>query len=137
LTRIWQAVCDSLHVMDTVHPLRRVVASALIAGGVAMTGVGLAAGVANADADRCSTRAGCYHGPGMRWCPGDYVWPGLRATGWDLNTCHVYHEQCPPGYYGGCPDNIVEGPPPPPPPPVFRTRDECLRALGLICAFAP
>ena len=37
------------------------------------------------------------------------MWPGLVATGWDLSVCHVYHEQCPPGYYGGCPDNIVEG----------------------------
>jgi hypothetical protein len=54
-----------------------------------------------------------------------------------LNVCHVYHEQCPPGYYGGCPDNIVEGPPPPPPPPIFRTREECERALGFICVFAP
>ena len=136
LAKIRQAVCGSVYGMDTIHRLERVVAGALLSGGVALAGLAPAAGTAYAD-DHCSTRTGCYHGPGMRWCPGDYVWPGLRATGWDLNVCHVYHEQCPPGYYGGCPDNIVEGPPPPPPPPVFRTREECLRALGLLCAFAP
>jgi hypothetical protein len=86
----------------------------LVSGGVAGV-VGMSAGTAQADTgdDHCSTRSGCYKGPGDRWCPGDYVWPGLVATGWDLSVCHVYHEQCPPGYYGGCPDNIVEGPPPP------------------------
>lgn len=86
----------------------------LVSGGVAGV-VGNSSGTAHADqgADNCSTRSGCYKGPGMRWCPGDYVWPGLVATGWDLTVCHVYHEQCPPGDYGGCPDNIVEGPPPP------------------------
>jgi hypothetical protein len=51
-----------------------------------------------------------------RWCPGQYIWPGLRATGWDLSVCHEYHEQCPPNYVGGCPDDIVEGPEPPTPP---------------------
>ncbi len=127
--------------MYTTHNVKRVLncvlAGALLSAGVAVAGVGPAAGTAHADDDHCSSRSGCYHGPGMRWCPGDYVWPGLRATGWGLNVCHVYHEQCPPGYFGGCPDNIVEGPPPPPPPPVFRTREECERVLGFICAFAP
>lgn len=103
--------------MYATDTLKWVVASAVLAGGVAAVG-------------------GCYRSPGMLWCPGDYVWPGLRATGWDLNVCPVYHEQCPPGHYGGCPDNIVEGPAPPP-PPIFRTREECERALGFIRAFAP
>jgi hypothetical protein len=82
---------------------------------IAMIAGGLTPGVAHADpaGDHCSTRSGCYTGPGSRWCPGDYVWPGLVATGWDLTTCHVYHEQCPPGYVGGCPDDIVDGPAPP------------------------
>jgi hypothetical protein len=68
----------------------------LLSGSVAGV-VGMSVGTAHAD----------------EWCPGQYVWPGLRATGWDLSVCHEYHEQCPPGYYGGCPDNIVEGPAPP------------------------
>jgi hypothetical protein len=54
---------------------------ALLSGSVAAAGFGLAAGPAQADPDHCSSRSGCYHGPGMRWCPGDYVWPGSRATG--------------------------------------------------------
>jgi hypothetical protein len=137
LAKIWQAVWRNLGNMSATRTLKGVVASALLSGGAALAAMGPAAGSANADGDHCSSRTGCYHGPGMRWCPGDYVWPGLQATGWDLSVCHVYHEQCPPGYYGGCPDNIVEGPPPPPPPPIFHTQEECLRALGFICAFAP
>jgi hypothetical protein len=31
----------------------------------------------------------------------------------------------------------VEGPPSPAPLPIFRTREECERALGFICVFAP
>jgi len=77
--------------MNATHPLKRVIAGGLLSGGVAVAGVGLAADTAHADGDHCSTRSGCYKGPGMRWCPGDYVWPGLRATGWDLSVCHVYH----------------------------------------------
>jgi hypothetical protein len=50
------------------------------------------------------------------WCPGQHIWPGLRATGWDLSVCHEYHEQCPPGVQGACPDYIVAGPMPPAPP---------------------
>ncbi|BBX48015.1 hypothetical protein GCM10009641_09410 [Mycobacterium cookii] len=50
------------------------------------------------------------------WCPGQYVWPGLRATGWDLSVCHEYHEQCPIGVHYPCPDYIAEGPEPPTPP---------------------
>lgn len=103
--------------MNSPHSLKRIFAGRMLMGCVAVAGLGLANGAAHADTnDHCSTRTGCYKGPGMRWCPGDYVWPGLRATGWDLSVCHVYHEQCPPGYVGGCPDNIVEGPGPPPLP---------------------
>lgn len=54
--------------------------------------------------------------------PGDYVWPGLRATGWDLGVCHVYHEECPPGNFGGCPDSIAEGPGPAPEPVPTESR---------------
>jgi hypothetical protein len=102
---------------------------------IAMIAGGLTHGVAHADpaGDHCSTRSGCYTGPGSRWCPGDYVWPGLVATGWDLTTCHVYHEQCPPGYVGGCPDDIVDGPAPPVPPAIISTREQCEAILGIFC----
>jgi hypothetical protein len=90
----------------------------LLSGFWALAGLELAAGTAHAD----------------QWCPGQYVWPGLRATGWDLSVCHEYHEECPPGYFGGCPDNIVEGPAEPPPPPIISA-DQC-RALN-ICGLFP
>lgn len=99
-----------------------------------MAAMNLTPSTANADPDdHCSTRSGCYTGPGARWCPGDYVWPGLVATGWDLTACHVYHEECPPGYVGGCPDNIVDGPPPPVPPAIISTREQCEAILGIFC----
>jgi hypothetical protein len=109
-------------------------AIAVVAGGLGMAGLGLTAGAAHADPvnDGCSTRSGCYKGPGMRWCPGDYVWPGLVATGWDLTVCHVYHEQCPPGEVA-CPDFIAEGPPPPTPPALISTREQCKAILGFFC----
>jgi hypothetical protein len=112
-------------------------ATALAAGGLGMAGLALAAGAAQADPvnDHCSTRSGCYKGPGMRWCPGDYVWPGLVATGWDLTVCHVYHEQCPPGEVA-CPDFIAEGPPPPTPPALISTREQCEAILGFFCPVA-
>ena len=115
--------------------LRCAVTTVLVAAGLSTAGLVLAAGTAQADPvdDHCSSRSGCYHGPGMRWCPGDYVWPGLVATGWDLNVCHVYHEECPPGYVGGCPDNIVEGPPAPTPPAIISTLEQCEAILGIFC----
>jgi len=108
---------------------------ALVTGGLGAAGLSLTASAAHADPgdDHCSSRSGCYKGPGMRWCPGDYVWPGLAATGWDLTACHVYHEECPPGYVGGCPDNIVEGPPAPEPPAIISTREQCEAILGIFC----
>jgi hypothetical protein len=84
----------------------------LLSGGVA--GV-VGAGTAQADPDRCSTTGGCYKGPGMRWCPGDYVWPDLVATGWDLSVCHVYHYANLDNPNAG-PNQVNEGPPPPTPP---------------------
>ena len=109
LAKIRQAVCGSVYGMDTIHRLERVVAGALLSGGVALAGLAPAAGTAYAD-DHCSTRTGCYHGPGMRWCPGDYVWPGLVVTGWDLSVCHAYHATF---NDNNDPIGIAEGPGPP------------------------
>jgi hypothetical protein len=74
--------------MYTTHALKWVAASAVLVTGVAATH----AGDAHADDDHCSSRTGCYHGPGMRWCPGDHVWPGLRAIGWE--QLHGRREEC-------------------------------------------
>ena len=131
--------------MDTSHKLRRgitaLATTLLVSGGLGLAGLGLGAGIAQADAgnDHCSTRSGCYKGPGMRWCPGDYVWPDLAGMGWDMSVCHVYHLACVSATLEACPDPnaIAEGPPPPPPPPIFRTKEECMQALGFLCVFAP
>ena len=106
--------------MNTPRILTRIIAGALLSSAVAVAGSGLTAGTAHADPnDHCSTRSGCYKGPGMRWCPGDYVWPGLVATGWDLSVCHVYHLTF---NDNNDPNGVAEGPgaPPPPPPPPGR-----------------
>lgn len=99
--------------MKTSRTLTRIIAATFLTAVGAVAGVGLSAGTAQADNDHCSTRTGCYHGPGMRWCPGDYVWPGLVATGWDLSACHVYHMTF---NDNNDPNGIAEGPGPPPLP---------------------
>jgi hypothetical protein len=72
--------------MHTPHTLTRIIARAVLSGAAAVAALGLTAVSAQADPnDHCSTRTGCYHGPGMRWCPGDYVWPGLVAKGCDAS----------------------------------------------------
>lgn len=92
----------------------RLAAAALMSGTVAAAGLGLSSNTARADPnDHCSTRSGCYKGPGMRWCPSDYVWPNLVATGWDLSVCHVYHATF---NDNNDPVGIAEGPGPDPLP---------------------
>ncbi|WP_156764823.1 hypothetical protein, partial [Mycobacterium sp. 1081908.1] len=54
--------------MHATGTLKWVVASAVLAGGFAAVGAGPAAATARAD-DHCSSRTGCYHGPGMRVVP--------------------------------------------------------------------
>jgi hypothetical protein len=106
--------------MSRSRTMTRIVAATVFSGGVAIAGLGLGAGTAQADPnDHCSSRTGCYHGPGMRWCPGDYVWPGLVATGWDLSMCHVYHSTF---NDNNDPIGIAEGPGPPPLPVPTESR---------------
>jgi hypothetical protein len=96
--------------MTTTSMLKRITTGALVSAGVAVAGLGLAAGTA---------QAGTPPGGPYTWCPGD---PPV-ATGnirvnpviWDNNTCHsyyyVYHGQ------GNVAQNIWDGPNPPGPPP--------------------
>jgi hypothetical protein len=74
--------------MDTTPTLKRVITATLLAGGVAVAGLGLGTGTAQA-------------GP-LRWCPGDPPpnallptpgggWaPGPVNPAWDTNICHDY-----------------------------------------------
>jgi hypothetical protein len=61
--------------MNTTDALKRIVAGALLSGGVAVAGLGLAAGTAQAS-------------PG-RWCSGEPV-PASKIVKWDMGVCHDY-----------------------------------------------
>jgi hypothetical protein len=58
---------------------------------------------------------------------------------WDWNVCHTYYIVLP--GQGNVSSMIWDGDdppgPPPSPPAIFHTQDECMRALGFICIFAP
>lgn len=101
--------------MDAVHNVKRIVAGALLSGGVAVAGMALAAGTAHAD----------WYGP-HQWCPGQSMnlptGPGKDWV-WDMNVCHTWYSvgyaqgNVPSSY--GAPSYIWDGdnPPPRPPPP--------------------
>jgi hypothetical protein len=96
--------------MNINHLRRRVIAGALVSGAVALAGLGLGGGTAQADVQPT--------GP-LTWCPGDPPVPtgNIRVNPviWDNNVCHtyyyVYHGQ------GNVAQNIWEGRNPPGPPP--------------------
>ena len=113
--------------MTIAHERRRIIAGALMSFGVAIAGLGLGQGTAQAlpgGPVPLGSWPGCPEdnpsGP-CHSCPGDPpVQTGnLRVNPviWDNNVCHtywyVYHGQ------GNVAQNIFEGeiPPPPPPPP--------------------
>jgi hypothetical protein len=68
------------HNMNTTCTPKRIIAGALLTGGVALAGLGLGSGTAQA------------HNP-HNWCPGDPmtypVGPG-PAYSWDMNICHTW-----------------------------------------------
>jgi hypothetical protein len=124
---------------------RRIVRSAttaLVVGGLAVSGLGLTAGSAEAQPGPVPLGAwpGCPNdhpdGP-CRWCPGDPpVQTGnLRVNPviWDEGVCHTYWYV----YFGqgNVAQNIFEGdtPPPPPPPLALINRDNCQQILGIFC----
>src|SRR5215813_3448489 len=67
--------------MDTQHTLKKIITGASLSGAVAVAGLGLAAGTAQAQPG-CSSYA-C-------WCPGQPL-PGRVSGGWDMNACHDWH----------------------------------------------
>lgn len=109
----------------TTHTLMRSAAVALLSVGVAITGMGLSGG--SAQAQPGNAWPGCPpESPGgpCRWCPGDPpVQTGNPRTNpvvWDHNVCHTYWYVLPD--QGNVAKSIFEGeapPPPPPPPPGF------------------
>ena len=100
--------------MDTTHTLKKILVGALLSSAVAVAGLGIVAGTA---------QAGPNGGP-YTWCPGQQ-WtfpPGPGTWGaviWDMNRCHTYWVVSyglgnVPYKYGG-PSIIYEGDNPPAP----------------------
>jgi hypothetical protein len=93
--------------MNTNHTLKRILAGALLSGGVAVAGLGMGAGTAQAD--------GPHH-----WCPGNpknMPYAPNAFVDWDWNVCHTWY----PTNYGmgnvtsqGRPTSIWDGDNPPP-----------------------
>ena len=105
--------------MNTHDTLTRIVAATLVPGGVAMAGLGLAAGTAHAE-NWCSSASMvnnvCY-GPNQ-WCPGDSLFHLTQnhvanPIYWDMNACHTYYYV--PRGTGNVGQDISEGPNPPGP----------------------
>jgi hypothetical protein len=129
--------------VSTTRTLTKIVAGALLSGGVAVAGLGLAAGIGDASPGGWPGCDGT-HGP-CRWCPGD---PPVRTGNmvndpviWDSSVCHTY-------WYvnmgqGNVAHEIWDGDnppaPPPPPPPMpgsITTREQCEQVLGMFCPHA-
>jgi hypothetical protein len=68
--------------MATTRTLKRITTGALLAGGVAVAGMGLGAGTAQAN---CNALGVC----GIVWCPGQRL-PASDVK-WDMNVCHHYY----------------------------------------------
>jgi hypothetical protein len=130
--------------MNTARSAKSILATALLSGGLVVSGLGFAAGTAEARPAPVPLRAwpGCPEdhpaGP-CHWCPGDPpVQTGnlrINPVIWDNNTCHTYWYV----YFGqgNVAQNIFEGevppPPPPPPPPALINKDNCRFILGPFC----
>jgi hypothetical protein len=98
--------------MNTTHYLKRIIAGALLSGGVAVAALGLAAGTAQARPNpACNDQWPCY-----TWCPGDGLPHSDGPIGWDMGVCHDW-------YYAhgvGAASQVIEGiPPSQPVPPLW------------------
>jgi hypothetical protein len=116
--------------MNSTRTMKKVIAGALVSGGLALGALGLAAGTASADGD---------WGPPKRWCPGEPLPPtGNHVTdpfrGWDMSVCHTYYYLYP--GMGNVSNMIWDGdnpPPKPAPPPALINKDNCQQILGIFC----
>lgn len=82
------------------NKVMRVVAGVLLSGGVAVAGVGLSAGTAQAICDPI-----CHH----QWCPGQPLPNSGEPIGWDKSVCHDWYYAPAPGLH------VIEGVPAPGP----------------------
>jgi hypothetical protein len=131
--------------MDTIGTLRKIIAGALLSGGVAVASLGLAPGTAQAQPGPAPLYPGPFAtdnedwGPAKHWCPGEPLpATGNHVTdpfrGWDMSVCHTYYYLWP--GMGNVSNMIWDGdnpPPKPPPPPAIITKDNCQQILGAFC----
>ncbi len=90
--------------MNAAHMSRRAVAAALLAGGVAVAGIALATGTAQA-------QPGDNFSQPHRWCPGQPLPEG--DVHWDTNICHTWY-WVPVGGMGNVGQFVWDGETPPP-----------------------
>jgi hypothetical protein len=95
-----------LSMNTTTRTLKRTITAALLSGGVAVAGLGLGAGTAQADAFG-----------NHQWCPGQTLPQADAPITWDMGICHDWHYQ---SVRDGAPSlyHIVEGVYPNPCPPL-------------------
>jgi hypothetical protein len=102
--------------MNTTHNLKRIISGALLSGALAVAGLGLAAGTAQA---ACTPSGVC----SMQWCPGQPMPQGwfrgpngavrhVNDVSWDMTVCHTYFNATD-DRYGGVRvgTNVYEGEP--------------------------
>jgi hypothetical protein len=107
--------------MNITHTPKRVIAAALLSGGVAVAGLGLAAATAQAQPDNFSEP--------HQWCPGQ---PSpANDVHWDTNVCHTWY-WVPVGGMGNVGQFVWDGATPPPhgPPPLLRGPDLLARPVA-------
>ena len=76
--------------MNTVQDVKRLVARALLSGGVAATALALMPVTAHAHPAPAPTDCDpVCHGT---WCPGDSLPDSTTPINWDMNSCHDYHQ---------------------------------------------
>ncbi len=90
--------------MNTTHISRRAVAAALLSGGLAVAGMGLA--MATAQAQPGDNFSQPHH-----WCPGQPL--PEQDVHWDTNICHTWY-WVPVGGMGNAGEFVWDGATPPP-----------------------
>lgn len=112
--------------MKAPSTVTRIIGGLVLAGGVAVAGSGVVAGIAQADPGPIPLYPGPFAtddngwGPPKQWCPGEPLpATGNHVTdpfrGWDMTVCHTYYYLWP--GMGNVSNMIWDGDNPPPKPP--------------------
>ena len=91
--------------METTRSLKKVIAGAVLSGGIALAGLGLATGTAQAEPGFAPFPADNFTVP-HQWCPGQSLpMPDVR---WDMGVCHHWY-WVPVGGMGNVGQSVWEG----------------------------